>query len=224
MGLCDRSNEPIVVDAHDLTTGTRRTGQWAEEIEDRRKSERLAHRHGVLGRGVMVNCETECDTRLLETFSLHVSTGVDIDPERVEHFGRAPAGPGSVAVLRNLHARGCRDDRRGGRDVEGFRCATRSRCIEQLVSRNSGLQRIDLLSHHTRRADELVNGRKSSRQEGQQRTHLGMMRGPRHDAFKCCPRLIFGKCPTGKQVLEKRREVAGVFRSTEFRKAGSARC
>ncbi len=79
--LGDRVQKAGLVHAHELPAGPGRVGQRSQQVEDRRKPQRHAHGHSVLGRGMMVNREAKADPRFFETLGLRGSVGVYVHPE-----------------------------------------------------------------------------------------------------------------------------------------------
>ena len=220
MRFSHRPYESIGIDPHDLSASARGVGQRTEQVEDRRKTQGLPDRHRMFCRRVVVNGEAEGDTRLLQAPKLHRAIGIDIDPEGRENFRRASARAGSVSVLGHLDPGTRSDDRGRGRDIEDLGSSARSGGIQQLLARNSRLQPIDFLSHHTRGSHEFIDGRYPGRKQSQKRSHFRFVRGAGHDRFEGRTRLGFRKTPTIEEMPEIRRQITGVFRAGELRWCG----
>ncbi len=116
-----RLDPALGIDPEHVAAGAGGVRLRAEEVEHGARAKLRPARTDMLHGRVMGRREHEADAGFLDAARDHFGAEVDLDAERLQHVGRAGfAAQGTVAVLGDGNAGGCGDNRRGGRDVEGF--------------------------------------------------------------------------------------------------------
>ena len=156
--------------AHQLVRRAGRIGQRTEDVEDGAHAQFLADRSDVLHRAVMTGREHEADAHFLDACGDPFGRKHHVRTERFEHVGAAgPRRHAAVAVLGDARARGCRDEHRGGRDVERVRrIAPRAAQVDQMRLVGNEHRRREL-THHLRRGGDLAHRFLLDAQAGQNR-------------------------------------------------------
>jgi hypothetical protein len=192
--------------ADELPGGAGRIGQRPEEVERRPDPEFLACRRGVPHRRVERRREEERDAGLDQAALDGGRRRPDVDAERLEHIrAAAPAGHGSVAVLRHAHAAGRDDERRDGRDVERVRAIPAGAArIEHRVM--GGRELRGSRPHDAGQADDLGRAFPFHGQGDEQPGDLRRLRLARHDGFHRGRRLLGREVLAPLQFLEQSRE------------------
>ena len=155
--LSKRLNEVRVVNAEKLHFRRGGVGERSENIENCAEAELAADCADILHRGVVLLREEEAHSGFVKELYASLRALVDVYAEGFKTVGGAAArGSGAVAVLRDLHAACCRDERRGGGDVEAVRVvAARADDFKHIHARFY-LRRV--IAHGSRAARDFVGG------------------------------------------------------------------
>jgi hypothetical protein len=116
--------------------------------------------------------------------------GVDLDPELLDHVGRAaPAGGRPVPVLDHVHPAGGGQDGGRGRDVERPADVPAGPARVEHDAVDPARDRQHLLAHHAGRPDQLLDARPLGRQPDEQPADLGVGRVAAHQVVERVPGL-----------------------------------
>ena len=181
-----------VVHPDDLRRGAGRIGQGTENVEDRADPDLSAGEHHELHGLVEQRRIAESDPDLVHAPPHALGGQIQPHAQRLHDVrAAAQAAHGPVAVLRHRDSRARHHEGGGRGDVEGpGRVAAGAAGVHQhlpvgpgqrRLHPGSGLDRRDLLAHHAREPDQLLDRLPLHPKRGEKRGDLGVRRVAGHD-------------------------------------------